>query len=375
MKLISSHIDPEQVTELTLSDDENHSGMMEFFLSKFSINTFVCLRSLTLIQINNEEFMNQILIAIADRRTLPNFSSLKILNSDENYGDIFLEIIMSILTKPSLREVYFDLSYSRTTSNPLPWFEESSIQHLTFEGTCTVHFIRNTLICVPQLQTLKLDDFDFDEEVDLNSAPPLLHDDDETSDIDEEEVAEIPPHDENLIPRKEQFASMDSPNHLKSLVLSACTIPMSKLEWMLEDMPMLKHLCLITTSLYDDEAILDGQRWENLLINLDKFEFVFLVNLSIDSKWNADMCIDKFQRPFWLEKKQWFVSLEKYDEEILVYSLPYRNKFFVMKNEFSSFEYRSTASENPVLQSQSMSKVNELYIDTSVLKIPPLDVR
>ncbi len=364
LKLICSRIHPEQVMELTLSDDENRSGLIELFFSKFSLETFSHLHSLTLIQINNEEFMNKILITIADRRLLLHFSSIKIINNEENYGDIFLEILMSVITKPSLREVHLDLSYGRTTSNPLPWLEECSIRDLKFTGTCTVNFIRNTLICLPRLETLKIDDLDFDEEIDLNYVP--------NNDSNEEEEWEI---DENQLSKKEKFPSIDSPNCLKSLIITSCTISMSKLEWLLEEIPTLKHLHLITTSLYDDQSILDGQRWENLLQNIEKFQFVFLLNISVDTKWDPDTCIMKFQTPFWTEEKQWFVSLEKYDEEIILYTLPYRNNVFVMKNESSSFEYRSTANENSKLKIQAMNYVDDLYIDTSTMKISQFEVR
>ena len=76
--LICSRIRPDQVTKLTIADDENKPGVVELFFSRFSINTFVRLRSLALIQINNDEFMNQVLLTIGDQSMLLNFSSIKI---------------------------------------------------------------------------------------------------------------------------------------------------------------------------------------------------------------------------------------------------------------------------------------------------------
>jgi len=361
--LICSRIHPEQVTELTLSDDDDNLGIIELFLSKFSFHTFTRLHSLTLIQINNEEFLNQILISIADRNSLVNLSSIKIINVDETYGDLFIEVIMTVLTKPSLRQVYFDLSYSRTTTNPLPWIEQCSIKQLTFRGICTVNFVRNTLICVPTLEIFKVDDFDFDEEIDLNHIP--THQEDDSS---EEENYE------NQLTRKVQFASIESTNNLKSLTLNACSMSMSKLEWVLQEIITLKRFRLITAPLYDDESILDGYRWESLVSNMEKFQFVFSVNLSNDSKWDADTCIEKFQTPFWINEKQWFVTLEKYDDEIILYTLPYLNNFFVLKNESNLFEYRSTANENLLLKIQSMNNVHDLYIDASNMKKSQLEV-
>ncbi|CAF4685368.1 unnamed protein product, partial [Rotaria socialis] len=42
--LICSRIRPEQVTKLTLSDDENSPGLVALFLLRFSMNAFVRLR-------------------------------------------------------------------------------------------------------------------------------------------------------------------------------------------------------------------------------------------------------------------------------------------------------------------------------------------
>jgi len=140
---------------------------------------------------------------------------------------------------------------------------------------------------------------------------------------------------------------------------------MSKLEWVLQEITTLKQFSLITTAGYDDESILDGQRWEILVTDIDKFKFVFSVTMLDLLLWDIDACITKFQTPFWIEQKQWFVSLEKYDDTVILYTLPYIDNNYVMKNESSSFEYRSTANQNSILQIQAMKNVRDLYIDTS----------
>jgi hypothetical protein len=377
-ELISSRIRPEQVTKLTLSDDENSPGIVELFFTRFSIEAFIRLQSLTLIQINNDEHMNKILITIGDQTSLTNFSSIKIINSDESYDDIFVELIMSVLAKPSLRKIYFDLSYTRTTSNPLPWIEQCSITQMTFRGTCSINFVRNTFIHAPQLETFKADDFDFGEEVDMNNAPNNHENDDNNSDDLEEDIfepIENVNNDENQLPRQEKFASIEPTNHLTSLELNTYTFSMSKLEWLLQELPELKRLRLLTTSAYDDESILDGHRWEILLPNIDRFEFIFSVNISNTASWDIDTCITKFRTPFWIDEKQWFVSLEKYDDELIFYSLPYQNSFYGIKNDSSSYEYRSTTINSSLLQLQAMNNVRDLYIDTSNALKPRAEVR
>ncbi|CAF1537359.1 unnamed protein product [Adineta steineri] len=370
---ISSHIRPEQITQLTLSDDETSVGLVELFLSKYSMSTLVRLRSLTLIQIQNEELINQILIPIADHSTLLNFTSIRIINDDESYTDTFIALLMSILSKPTLQKAYLDLSYDRTTSNPLPWSEQCSIRHLTCIGTCTLNFIRNTFKHALQLETFITDDFDFSDENDLNQSSNNQEtdddDDDEDSDDsdDSEEVAiELPANNnENQVPKKEKFTSIESTNCLKSLTLNFCTFNMLKLEWILQEIPTLKQFSLITTNGYDDETILDGHRWEILVSHIEKFQFIFSVTLSDSSSWNIDTCLTTFQKPFWIEQKQWFIALEKYDDAVLLYTLPYADINYIMKTEITSFEYRSTAMKNSLLQIQTMKNVRDLYIDTS----------
>lgn len=304
-----------------------------------------------------------------DQDSFQNFSTLNLINTFESYGDIFLEILMTILAKPSLREVYFDLLYTRSTSNPLPWLEQCSIKHLAFENNCTVNFFRNTLICLPELETFKVDNLDFDEEIDLNHHE---NDDNDSDTSDIEPVLHVEP-DGNQIERKERFASIESTNNLKFLILDSFRINMSRIEWLIKEIPTLKKLRLITTSVCDDELILDGYRWENLLLNIDKFEFIFLVNLSIDSTFDLDNCIIKFQTPFWIKEKKWFITLEKYDNEITLYTLPYYNNSFDDQNQSNSYDYRSTA--NNILQNQSMNKVHDLYIDVSHMKKGQIDVK
>ena len=375
LQLISTRLRPEQITALTLSDDESCLGLLEFFLSKYPIDKCQRLRSVTLTQINNEELVNQILIPLVDRRSLPNLTSVKIIDTEESYGEIFLDIITSLLSKPSIRDVYFDLSYFRTTSNPLQWEDESSIKRLTFVGSCSVNFLRTTFTYVPQLETLKIDDLDFDEEINMNLNVLIPNHDDTLESIEDQNVEfdEQLNANENPLPREERYAEIHSPNQLKSLIINGSTINMAKLEWFLKEMPNLKHFRLLTATMYDDESILDGQRWENLVFTLDKFEFVFVVGLSQDSTWSIDQCLDQYRSPFWIEDKKWFVSIEKYDQDVILYSLPYRNYFFLTKTDSVEFEYRSNDEHHSNLQSQSMDLVNDLYIDVSAMKKSQFD--
>lgn len=365
LKLICSRIHPEQVTELTLADDESRAGFVDLFLSKFSLDAFTSLRSLTLKHINDDVMMNRILLPMVDQQSLSKCSSLKIINSAESYDDVVVEIITSILTKSTLREVHFDLSYSRTTSNPLPWLELSSIQLLTFSGMCTVNFIRNILTCVPELKSLTMDDIDFDDEVDLNDARNPV----DTSDEESDEEFYIEPIEPEIDPnRKVRYAPMNTSHSVSTLVLNTCSMPMSRLEWLLEEMSTLKHLRLTTIQDYNDLAILDGERWEKLLNNVERFQFLFIVNLSSEPEFNIDECLMKFQTHFWTEGKQWFVGLERYDDDLILYSLPYSHQLFIIKNNFTLFESRSTAPEESKYKLQSMNSVKELYMDASDMK-------
>ncbi|CAF1593956.1 unnamed protein product [Adineta ricciae] len=368
LHLISLRIRPQQITKLTLIDDETNPGLLELFLTKYSMNSLTRLRSLTLMQINSEETINQILIPIADETSLLNFSSITLINADETYSGVTIELLMAVLTKPSLRKAYLDISYSRTTSTPLPWLTQSSVRHLTLIGTCAVSFLRNVFIHTPQLETLITDDCEFYSENALDGSSDE-NDDDDDDDTDDSEEVEIElnanvNNEENPVIKKEKFATIQSTDCLKFLSLTSLSFTMSKLQWLLDDIPTLKQFHLITMPGYDDESILDGSRWEKFISNLEKFQFVFSVSISDSPSWNIDTCLSSFGSSFWTDK-QWFISIEKYDDMILLYSLPYLDKNYVFLNAPPSFEYRSTVKTNSMLQIEAMKNVRNLYIDTS----------
>lgn len=363
-RLISSNISRKRIIKLTLLNDENNTKILELFLRKFSINQFSRLRSLTLIKIDNEEYLNQILITIADRTCLENFSSITIINREEAYGDVLLEILMTVLNRSSIRKVHLRLSDDRTTSNPLLWLEQCSIKELTLDNTCTMNFFRNTLLSLPELETFKMRDLRFDQEIDLN------HQDNELENIDDESDIE---NNENYIERKEKFASIQSSNNLKSLTINCCSINMSKIEWLLQEIPTLKKLRLGTEDFYKDQLILDGNRWENILSNIDQFQCLFLVDAFDDSKFNIDISIRKFQTPFWIEEKQWFITIEKHRHNIILYTLPHVTVSYGDIIQSIPLEYRSTA--NQILQNSSMNNVRLLFLDASHMIKTQLNVR
>lgn len=69
---VCQRIIPDQVIQLTLSDDECTPGQVELFLSRFQINQFTNLRSLTLVEVGSD-FWESIITKLIDLKNLRSF--------------------------------------------------------------------------------------------------------------------------------------------------------------------------------------------------------------------------------------------------------------------------------------------------------------
>lgn len=411
LEYISSNILAEQITSLTLVNDLDTPLLLDLFLQKFSLDAFIQLRTITLFDIDDQETINRILLPIAEVDTCKALSRIQITNQNESYDEVFLETIKSILSKNSLRTLYSDLSYGRGTSNPLTWPDHCAMRHLIFHDSCSISFLRTIFRHTPNLETLLITDLDFDDEIDLNhpsAADP--NDDDDASSIssinssssdsdDDSDVQENVPANVLLIPppppppplpqspllapqpeeqralKKERFEPINFTGNLKSLTINSCTFSMSKIEWLLQEFSSLKRFRLLTALGNSDEWILDGILWSQLVSQLDTFQFIFTVNPEDSTEFRAQDCLKKFQTPFWLEEKTWFVALEHYAAEVILYTLPYLSQSYIVKERSSSFEYHTTLPDVSHPKFQSMDHVHELCIDVHEISNASTDVR
>jgi len=336
---VCSLIHPEQIVSLTLSDGNNNVGLVELFLKKFHMESFKRLRSLTLINIDNNEQMIKIFLSITDQLRI-----LSIENSNENYNDTVIDILMTIIGKESLHKLYLDFERHRILNPSIIWPTECFLQEIKLVGLCNMSLFRNILLYSPNLKKFQAYDIDLDDE--WND-----HDGDD--------------EDDGIGPR--QMLPISNSSNLISLSLVDARNEMEKLEWLLPQFSELKYFKYLNVydfhieSIYEsDYSLLDGKRWEKILDNCNQFEFIFTIHFDDDSG-NVHHYLRTFQTKFW-QDKNWHIALEQYNKILLVYSLPYaHNSHYYDRATFFSIPH------NPILLSQSMRHVTKLRINLTAV--------
>ena len=279
-RLMCLRIEPEHVVSLTLSDDNRTPEQIASFLSRFQLQQFTHLRSLTLIHVDEIHFQTIL-------KTCPTISSLSWSLPDNSLEDSnTMPLINAIIARPSLQHLSFSLHWNHMENVlfPNPCFLKS----LTIGNRLDFPQFSTILARSPHLKTFVLQDCLVDDVIDLSTQPV-------------------------------------SYPQLTSLVLDDCTMDMSHCEWILPLTPSLEHLLLVGGT-----NLNDGLRWEQLirtqLKRLRKFEFAFSgeTHLLPDDAVNVDPLIVSFRTAFWLEIKQWFVVYYYFKDSSTysLYSLP-----------------------------------------------------
>jgi hypothetical protein len=335
---ICSKIRPEQIISLTLSDGDENVGLVEVFLKRFHWQSFKRLRSLTLIDIDDNEHMTKILLSIANQ-----LHTLSIKNSNEYYNDTVIDILMAIIGQESLHKLSLDIERNRISNPSIMWPTECFLQEIKLIGLCNMSLFRNILLYSPNLKKFQAYDIDLDDE--WND-----HDDDEDDGIGQRQMLPI-----------------SNSSNLISLSLIDARNEMEKLEWLLPQFPELKYFKYLNVydfhieSIYEsDYSLLDGKRWEKILDKCKQFEFIFTIHFDDDSG-NVHDYLRTFQTKFW-QDKNWHIALEQYNKILLVYSLPYaHNSHYYDRATFFSIPH------NPILLSQSMRYVTKLRINLTAV--------
>jgi hypothetical protein len=338
---ISSLIRPEQIISLTLSDGNNNVGLVELFLKKFHIESFKRLRSLKLVNIDDNEQMIKILISLTDKLQI-----LSIENSNEIYNDTVIDILMTIIGKQSLYKLSLDLERNRILSPSITWPTECFLQEIKLVGLCNMSLFRNILLYSPNLKKFQAYDIDFDDEW-------IDHNDDDENEDDEIE--------------QRQMLPISNASNLTSMSLIYARNEMEKLEWLLPQLTELKYFKYLNIydfhieSIYEsDYSLIDGERWEKILYNCNQFEFIFTIHFDDDS-WNVHHYLSTFETQFW-QDKNWNIVLEQYEKILLIYSLPYaHNSHYYDRLTFCS------RPNNPYLLSKSMENVTKLRINMNAV--------
>lgn len=147
---------PDQIISLTLCDDENTPGQIKRFLSRFEINQFINLRSLTLIDIG-PDFWESIVTKL---------NGLKHLNSFLYITSVKIDSWISEISSEEVNQL--DVRLFRSYSTIIPQLKRLTLSHGDFLesiqfpcllhltlGKCTINVIKHLCNAAPKLKSFK----------------------------------------------------------------------------------------------------------------------------------------------------------------------------------------------------------------------------
>ncbi|CAF4670363.1 unnamed protein product [Rotaria sp. Silwood1] len=295
---------PENIVSLTLSDDNKTPGEIRLFFSLFNINQFTRLLSLTLLEINEDD-----LSKILHSNITSTITSLVIDWREAHCpSSKTLTLLSSILSRLHLRKL--ELKTGSYAIEEMSWPVQSTLEHIilmyvTQKQYCTI--LRET----PNLKTLTLNHCSMhkiDEYIATLSVSILYE-------------------------------------QLRSLILIDSRMTMNELISLLSLTPSLIYLKIIC--LPDSfDTIANGSRWEQFISAnlplLHKFEFFFtnMYNVYYISR-DVQLLISRFQTPFWLEEKHWFVICDYIDylNQIMLYTAPLCSTDFTYECQANKISY------------------------------------
>ncbi len=309
-------IEPENILSLTLSDDNKTPGQIRLFLSLFNIDQFTRLFSLTLLGVNNDDLSRILYLNITSTLT-----SLAINWREANCPtSITMDLLSPILSRLNLQKL--ELKTESYAIEEMLWPVQYTLKHLTLmyitqKQYCTI--LRQT----PNLRTLVLNHCSMHK-------------------IDEDMVT---------------LSDSVLYEQLTSLILIDSRMSMIGLTSILILIPSLTYLKIICSPDSFD-TIADGFRWEQFiranLLFLCKFEFFFtnIYNVYYSPK-DIQLLISRFQTPFWLEEKHWFVTCDyiNYLNQVMLYTTPLCSTDFTYECEANKISYSTltTMNNDPII--------------------------
>ena len=322
-------IDPYCVRTLILSENSQTFDQIKLFLTHFRLEQFNRLRSLSLF-IREEEAIR----AIAERFNISSLQvfSLKIDRFDDRRKTTTARILSTIIAKSNLSKLQLHMQDGRFEK--IIWPSQCSIRYLEVNNTIAIEQLHTVFRCSPHLRTVVINSFFI-----LNPSQPI---------------------------------SM-SFDQLTSLTMNKVNMKINDLEFFLSMTPALTHLKLIGTGNF-----CDGYRWENFiqlhLPALNKFEFSFTETHNSQKNFQEVKFIGmKFQTPFWLEQKKWFIICELDMDTlkcITLYSIPICIPVLSYEPRTTSI---STCPESSDEHISIMDNVNTLKLDFN--KLVPFDTK
>ena len=293
--LICESIRPDQVISLRLSDEKT-IAQSEIFFSRFQLEQFTQLQSLTLVKIEEK-----ILTAIFHGLTnLPHLRSL-ILKRPESMDQ--LNITYELLSQ--LNRLHLDKYHS---------YDDKSFPNLAHLKLSYEYSLDKIQIMCKQATNLK----SLNVIIFMNTLVTQ----------------------EFLLPlRQLTYLTLKVQNRPNIF------ISMNNIECLLTNLPCLKHVELHTNG---SRELADGQRWQMLTQSLTTFHFNFKI------EWlDINEHIDSFRTPFWIHEKQWFVAY--YDNYL--FSVPYFLNTH-LKTPYCHEDFYTTLTDTSVVIDQNIKAVS-----------------
>lgn len=308
---VCERIHSRNISSLILSNDNHTPDQIKLFFMQFRLSEFIHLRSLTLIEIDENDFLNLFPF-------VKYLSSLTITFRNHNIRHLqTLTLLAKIITNSNLR--YLDLTLANHKIQEFPW-----------PNSC---FLR-TLILANHLEFRQYSTI-LTQAIHLNKF--ILHDCSLGEGI--------------------SYMPMNTYPQLISLTFEDSVLTMDDCQVILALTPSLQSFHIVGGT-----NLVDGLRWEEFirtkLLNLKIFQFAFCgtsdeIN---DDASNVGSLITSFQTPFWLQVKHWFVVCYyfKQSANFSLYSLP------ICKANVRFYPHRDkiSCSTHPNLNEEASSRNN-----------------
>lgn len=296
---ICSMLCPEKIVSIILANDMHTPYQIPTFLSRFSFDRFIHLRSLSLNKIEENN-----LFAILMHLSKCSLQSLTIDCSAWCVFSYTIRVLLaSTIAKSNLEKLDLNITYrylDMISWPPLPiTLKYLRLERCTFQEYCMI--LRHNI----HLRQFHLTDC-------------LMYNSDDTM---------------------YRPTDLIAPLQLTSLSFGPCFMRMKELLIFLSCTPRLQQLKLIVWTDSCD-SVIDGKKWENFLSEklpfLREFQCFFdddLGHITNDTV-NIQSYLQSFRTPFWIEDKHWYVTCDyiKSSSIVRLYTLPICNTLFTYHN-------------------------------------------
>ena len=291
----------QRICSLRLSNRDT-PGIINDFLSKFSLDKFANLRSLALFDLrcNNSKLLQEILPKLSQITTLQLFDT-EILVS-ELQSSIPISNLRTLALKSNLALV----------QNPIP-IKNLTLSNMSLNEICCL------FLYTPWLQYLKVSNIHYEV-------------------------------------MRAEYHQSSRPVDLKHLLLADFRPMFDDLTHFLQNMSNLRRLTIEGEGY---RSMVDGSRWEELITSFLPLLQTFQFHLRMYAFLNHTavlQIIERFQTDFWLKKHHWPAEYSMQEHSIIIYTIPYRA-------DWRQISLRSRRFCNPMIENyQTFKNVKTLMV-------------